>query len=138
MVGFHTVAQQGQPLGYTTRFSDVIWACILVPAGRFVVSLDRQGISKPALIGGGIGFLYLFGVGMLGISGSLGYDTFPHPFDEPMVNIIFGLGALFISAAPIRACGTAGTARRPWSCARHAKHRARNWARRMSASSARS
>src|SRR3954468_20258069 len=68
MVGFHTVAQQGQPLGYTTRFSDVVWACVLVPAGRFAVSLDRQGFSRPALIGGGIGFLYLFGVGMLGIS----------------------------------------------------------------------
>src|SRR4051794_39899252 len=86
MVGFHTVAQQGQPLGYTTRFSDVIWACILVSAGRFVVSLDRQGFPRPALTGGGIGFLYLFGVGMLGISASAGYDTFPHPFEEPMVN----------------------------------------------------
>src|SRR3569833_3611575 len=67
MVGAHTVANQGQPLGYTTRYSDVIWACILVPLGRIVMALDRQGFPKPALIGGGIAFLYLFGTGMLGV-----------------------------------------------------------------------
>jgi branched-chain amino acid transport system permease protein len=60
------------------------------------VALNRQGIRKPALIGGLLSFIYLFGVGVLGLWGSLGYDTFPHPFDEGMVNIIFGLGGLFI------------------------------------------
>jgi branched-chain amino acid transport system permease protein len=96
MVGFHTVANQGEPLSYTTRFGDVIWACVLVPAGRFLVALDRRGLHLPALIGSGVAFLYLFLVGMLGLSGSVGYDAFPRPFDEPMVNIIFGLGALFV------------------------------------------
>jgi branched-chain amino acid transport system permease protein len=132
MVGFHTVAQQGQPLGYTTRFSDVIWACILVPAGRFVVSLDRQGFSKPALIGGGIGFLYLFGVGMLGISGSLGYDTFPHPFEEPMVNVIFGLGGLYIFGSTYSGVRSRRHGAQTMEL-REAREASRaNWARRMS------
>jgi branched-chain amino acid transport system permease protein len=96
MVGFQTQANQGQQLGFTTNLMDVVWACILVPAGRFLVALNRQGIAKPALIGGLLSFLYLGGVGLLGLSGSLGYQTFPHPFDEGMVNIIFGLGGLFI------------------------------------------
>src|SRR5262245_17894455 len=43
MVGFQTQAVQGQYLGYVTRYSDVFWAVIIIPAGRFVMALDRQG-----------------------------------------------------------------------------------------------
>jgi branched-chain amino acid transport system permease protein len=69
---------------------------------------------------------------MLGLSGSLGYDTFPHPFDEPMVNIIFGLGALFVfgtaySSVRNRRHGAATLDQRE---AREASRA--HWARRMS------
>ena len=40
MVGAHTEASQGQPLGFTTRFMDVFWACVLVPCGRYQVRMD--------------------------------------------------------------------------------------------------
>src|SRR4051812_41385042 len=73
MIGFHTQANQGQQLSFVTNLMDVVWACILVPCGRFLVTLDRNGVSKPALIGGLVSFLYLAGVGLLGLSGSLGY-----------------------------------------------------------------
>jgi branched-chain amino acid transport system permease protein len=97
MIGFQTQANQGQQLSFSTHILDVVWACILVPAGRSLISLDRQGLSKPALLGGLIGFVYLFGIGSLGLAESLSYDVIPHPFDEPMVNIIFGLGALYVA-----------------------------------------
>src|SRR4051812_20499374 len=61
MVGFKTQANQGQQLTFATNLMDVFWACILVPAGRFLVALNRQGIPKPALIGGLLSFVYLFG-----------------------------------------------------------------------------
>ena len=96
MVGMQTQANQGQELSFVTQFRDVFWACVLVPAGRFLVALDRQGMPRPALFGGAAGFLYLFGIGALGLAGSLAYDNLPHPFDEPMVNIIFGLGGVYI------------------------------------------
>ena len=132
MVGFHTVANQGQPLSYTTRFADVTWACVLVPLGRFVVALDRQGFPLPAMIGGGIGFLYLFFVGLLGLLGSLGYDTFPHPFDEPMVNIIFSLGGLFIFGSAYSGQRSKRHGAQNLDV-REAREAARaNWARRMS------
>src|SRR5689334_5302409 len=76
---------------------DVVWACILIPLGRLFLVLDRAGNPTAAIVGGLIGFVYLFGVGLLGLSGSLGYDTFPHPFDEGMVNIIFSFGAGYIA-----------------------------------------
>ena len=44
MVGIQTQASQGQPLSFMTRFMDVFWACLLVPAGRFLIALDRQGM----------------------------------------------------------------------------------------------
>src|SRR4051812_16347943 len=74
MVGMHTEASQGQPLSFTTRLLDVVWACVLVPAGRFLLALDRQGLHKPSLIGGAVAFVYLFAVGVLGMLGSLGYE----------------------------------------------------------------
>ena len=132
MVGIHTEASQGQPLSFTTRFMDVFWACILVPCGRYLIALDRQGLHLPALIGGVVSFVYLFAVGALGLAGSLAYDTFPHPFDEPMVNIIFALGGIYIF-------GTAyfGTRTRRHGTLtideRDAKEERRaSWARRMS------
>ena len=78
MVGFQTAANQGQQLTFTTQILDVVWACILVPAGRFLIALDRQGLSKPAMAGGLIGFIYLFGIGALGLAGllDLGYVAF--------------------------------------------------------------
>src|SRR3954462_13785247 len=71
MVGIQTQASQGQPLSFTTRFMDVFWACILVPCGRYLIALDRQGLHLPALIGGIVSFVYLFAVGTLGMAGSL-------------------------------------------------------------------
>ncbi len=97
MVGFETEANQGQPLGYTERFGDVFWACVIVPVGRFLLALDRQGLSRAALTGGIVGFIYLFGSGVLGMYGTALYAGIPLPFDEPMVNIIFGLGAAFVA-----------------------------------------
>src|SRR5215831_7620139 len=79
MVGVQTQANQGQQLSFTTHFLDVIWACVLVPCGRFLIALDRQGMHKPALIGGLAAFLYLSIVGSFGLAGSLAYDIFPHP-----------------------------------------------------------
>jgi branched-chain amino acid transport system permease protein len=132
MVGLQTEASQGQPLSFTTRFMDVFWACILVPSGRYLIALDRQGLHLPALIGGIVSFVYLFGVGAFGLAGSLAYDTFPHPFDEPMVNIIFGLGGIYIFGAAYHGTRT----RRHGGLTidqREAKEERRaNWARRMS------
>src|SRR5690242_1770143 len=67
MVGFKTEAAQGQPLSFVTQFSDVIWACILVPVGRFLIALNRLGRSQPALIGGALGFFYLSVLGATGM-----------------------------------------------------------------------
>src|SRR6185369_15349736 len=75
MVGFQTQASQGQPLSFSTRFMDVFWPCILVPCGRYLLALDRQGMHLPALIGGIVSFVYLFAVGALGMAESLAYDT---------------------------------------------------------------
>ena len=97
MVGHETEAAQGQPLTYVERYSDVFWACIFVAAGRFLLALDRQGLSKAALAGGLIGFVYLFGSGCVCMYGAPLYAALPLPFDEPMVNIIFGLGAVFVA-----------------------------------------
>jgi branched-chain amino acid transport system permease protein len=97
MVGHETEASQGQPRSYVGRYSDVFWACVFVPAGRFLLALDRQGLSKAALAGGLIGSIYLFGAGVIGMYGAPIYATLPLPFDEPMVNIIFGLGAVFVA-----------------------------------------
>ncbi|MES1153030.1 MAG: high-affinity branched-chain amino acid ABC transporter permease LivM [Dongia sp.] len=97
MVGVETQANQGEQLGYVLRIGDVIWACILIPVGRLLLVLDRAGNPTAAIVGGLLGFIYLFGVGVLGLIGSLGYDSFPHPFDEGMVNVIFGLGAGYVA-----------------------------------------
>src|SRR6185369_5304512 len=73
MVGHETEAAQGQPLSYVERYSDVFWACVFVAAGRFLLALDRQGLSKAALAGGLVGFIYLFGSGCVGMYGALIY-----------------------------------------------------------------
>src|SRR3954467_1844910 len=52
MIGIQTQASQGQPLSFTTRFMDVFWACVLVPCGRYLLALDRQGKHQPAPIRG--------------------------------------------------------------------------------------
>jgi branched-chain amino acid transport system permease protein len=132
MVGVQTQANQGQTLSFVTRFEDVAWACVLVPCGRFLIALDRQGLHLPALIGGLVSFVYLFGVGAFGLSESLAYDNFPHPFDEPMVNIIFGLGGIYIFGVAYH-----GTRSRRHGAMtideREAKEERRaGWARRMS------
>jgi branched-chain amino acid transport system permease protein len=112
MVGFQTQALQGQPLSFITRFDSVFWAVVLVPAGRFLMALDRQGISRPAIVGGLIGFLYLFGsVIFAWVTGAVGTATdnsgatvavieggVPLPFADPIANAIFGLGSLFVAA----------------------------------------
>ena len=136
MVGFKTEANQGQPLGYVTRIDDVVWACILVPAGRFLIALNRLGRSLPALIGGAAGFCYLFILGATGIFEAPDvaaiYQGLPFPFEQPMVNVIFGLGGAFIF-------GTAMSSRRSMrhgalsTAVREAREERRaQWARRMS------
>ncbi len=132
MIGFQTQANQGQQLSFVTNPMDVVWACILVPCGRFLVALDRHGVSKPALIGGLISFVYLAGVGLLGLSGSLGYDTFPHPFDEGMVNIIFGLGGLFIFGLAFAGSRTKRHGTLTLDQREAKEDRRAGWARRMS------
>lgn len=98
------------------------------PAGRFLLTLTRFERTLPAIILGGIGFLYLFGAGVLGVLELPVYTEFlvtPDPlqpdflpFEQPMVNVIFGLGAFFVFAAAAEA-----RRRRHWGCRplRHAK-----------------
>jgi len=132
MVGFHTQANQGEPLSYTTRLGDVFWACVLVPAGRFLVALDRRGWSRPALFGGLGGFIYLFGIGALGLAGGLTYDHLLRPFDEPMVNIIFGLGGLFIFGIAYAGRRTRWHGAQTLELREAREERRAQWARRMS------
>src|ERR1041385_8558972 len=61
MIGFQTQANQGAPLSFVTRFGAIAWGILLVPLGRIALVYDRHGQSTPALIGGSIAFLYLFG-----------------------------------------------------------------------------
>jgi len=112
MVGFQTQALQGQYLSFVTRFSDVFWAVAIVPVGRFLLALDRQGYSWPALIIGGLAFIYFFGGGSLGVAELDIYKTLPLPFDEAMVNVIFGLGALLVLGTAIKSRRTAHQGRR--------------------------
>jgi len=132
MVGFQTQANQGQQLSFSTNLGDVLWACVLVPAGRFLVALNRQGIAKPALIGGLVSFIYLFGVGTLGLWESLGYGTLPHPFDQPMVNVIFGLGGLFIFGLAYSGMRTKRHGAQTIDEREAREERRAGWARRMS------
>jgi len=146
MVGFQTQALQGQPLSYVTRFDAVIWSIVIVPFGRFLLALDRQGISKPALVIGLVGFFYLFGSVVLAwMTGSLGETTDnsgaivtyviggpPLPYVDPIIDAIFGLGSLFVAAI---AWSTLRRARRGTLTleAREAQeHQRMNWARRAS------
>jgi branched-chain amino acid transport system permease protein len=144
MVGFKTEANQGSSLFFQTQFSDVFWACLLVSAGRFAIALDRHGISKPALIGGLVAFVYLFGVGVIGVAqqdpdsaGASGFYSIlginvPMPFEQPMVNVIFGFGGLTMFGIAYRRFrmakyGALGAERRE-----AAEERSAHWARRMS------
>lgn len=102
MVGFQTQALQGQYLTFVTRFGDVAWAVAIVPIGRFLMALDRQGYSWPALIFGGLGILYFFGGGAIGVMEFPIYETLPLPFSAPMVNVIFGLGAILVFGTAIK------------------------------------
>ncbi len=115
MVGTQTQAQQGQPLSYITRFDTVFWAVVLVPVGRFFLSLDRHGKPVPAILGGTIGFLYLFGgVALAWLTGTVGETTddfgmpiavvqsgLPLPFADPIVNAIYGLGYFYVVATSL-------------------------------------
>lgn len=101
MVGFETQAQQGQFLSYVTRYHAVAWAVILVPIGRFALALDRSGYPKPAQILGGLGFIYLFIIPVLQKLGAFYVDEVPLPFVDPMVNVVVGLGALYVVATSL-------------------------------------
>ena len=46
MVGYQTQVLQGQPMSYVTRYSDVVWAVLLIPAGRFLL-LDTVEAGAP-------------------------------------------------------------------------------------------
>ena len=50
MVGYQTQVLQGQPMSYVTRYSDVVWAVLLIPAGRFLLCClgPLQGIHQQA------------------------------------------------------------------------------------------
>lgn len=112
MIGYQTQVLQGQPMSYITRYSDVLWAVILIPAGRFLMTLTRFDRALPAIIGGALGFTYLFGAGVLGVLELPIYGQYfvtvdplqPNilPFEQPMVNVIFGIGALFVLVAGLR------------------------------------
>ena len=109
MIGFETQATQGQPLSYTTRFAAIAWGIILVPLGRILMVYDRFGRPLPALIGGGLAFLYLFGGAVIALAFDVlvipfndyfgpaaGAAGIPMPFADPIIDAIFGLGALYI------------------------------------------
>jgi branched-chain amino acid transport system permease protein len=106
MVGYQTQVLQGQQMSYVTRYGDVIWAMLLIPGGRFLLTLTRFERTLPALVLGCLGFLYLFGAGVLGVLELPIYAELQPailPFEQPMVNVIFGLGALFVFAASAKA-----------------------------------
>ncbi|WP_374371800.1 high-affinity branched-chain amino acid ABC transporter permease LivM [Dongia sp.] len=103
MVGYQTEVLQGQTMSYVTRFDDVIWAMVLVPAGRFLLVLGRSGLLWPPFVLGGLAMIYLFTAAILGLAGSPLYQSLPLPYDQPMVNAIFGVGAIFVFAAAIKA-----------------------------------
>ena len=107
MIGFETGASQGQEMSYVTRFGAIAWGILLVPLGRIAMVLDRHGQSMPALIGGGFAFLYLFGGAVVALAFDVlvipfndyfgeaaGAAGIPMPFADPIVDAIFGLGAL--------------------------------------------
>lgn len=102
MVGYQTQVLQGEQMSYITRYGDVIWAMVLIPAGRFLLTLTRFDRTMPAVVLGGLGFVYLFGAGVLGVLELPFYATLPLPFEQAMVNVIFGLGALFVFASSAR------------------------------------
>src|SRR5690349_7106380 len=68
MIGFESQATQGQPLTFVTRFGAIVWGILLVPLGRIALVLDRYGQPKPALIGGTLAFLYLFGGAVIALA----------------------------------------------------------------------
>src|SRR5919108_3387530 len=78
MIGFETQASQGQPLGFVTRFGAIVWGILLVPLGRVVLVLNRHGRPMPALIGGTLAFLYLFGGAVV----ALAFDVLVIPFND--------------------------------------------------------
>jgi branched-chain amino acid transport system permease protein len=109
MIGFQTEAQQGQQLSYVTRFGAIAWAIILVPLGRILLVLNRFGRPLPALIGGGLAFVYLFGGAMIALAFDIlvipfndyfgpaaGASGIPMPFADAIIDAIFGLGALYL------------------------------------------
>src|SRR5215813_9289346 len=109
MIGFLTQANQGQQLSFVTRFGAIAWGILLVPLGRIALVYDRHGQSTPALIGGGIAFVYLFGGAVVTfITGvpAIAYNDYimgvatpggiPMPFGDHIVDAIFGLGGLFL------------------------------------------
>jgi branched-chain amino acid transport system permease protein len=109
MIGFETGASQGQAMAYVTRFGAIAWGILLVPLGRIAMVLDRHGQSMPALIGGGLAFLYLFGGAVIALAFDIlvipfndyfgeaaGAAGIPMPFADPIMDAIFGLGALYL------------------------------------------
>jgi branched-chain amino acid transport system permease protein len=109
MIGFETEARQGQQLSYVTRFAAISWGIILVPLGRILLVFDRLGHPLPALIGGGLAFLYLCGGAVIALTfdilvipfhdyfgAAAGAAGIPMPFADPIVDAIFGLGALYL------------------------------------------
>jgi branched-chain amino acid transport system permease protein len=116
MIGFETQAQQGEQLSYVTRFGAIIWGIVLVPIGRAMLVLNRLGQPMPALIGGTIGFLYLFGGAVIAIAFDVlvipfnsyfgeaaGATGIPMPFADPMVDAILGLGCLYLVVLAVQA-----------------------------------
>jgi len=132
MIGFQTQAVQGQFLSYVTRYSDVFWAVVIIPVGRFVMALDRQGKALPALIVGTLGFIYFFGSGAVGVLELPIYKSIPLPYDQPMVNVIFGLGALYILGTAIKSRHSAGQRRQTLEAREAAEARSAHIARNIS------
>ena len=117
MIGFETQASQGQPLGFVTRFAAIAWGILLVPLGRIALVLDRHGQSMPSLVGGGIAFVYLFGGAVAAVLWDVpvvGFNEYikgsdlavagaiPMPFHDPIIDGIFGLGALFLVVTAVQ------------------------------------
>jgi branched-chain amino acid transport system permease protein len=115
MIGFETQAQQGQQLSYVTRFGAIVWGIILVPIGRILLVYNRHGRPMPALIGGGLAFLYLFGGAVVSLLFDIlvipfndyfgvaaGAEGIPMPFADSILDAIFGLGGLYLVALGVQ------------------------------------
>ncbi|HEX2582403.1 MAG TPA: high-affinity branched-chain amino acid ABC transporter permease LivM [Dongiaceae bacterium] len=97
LVGFQTLALQGQQLSYINHLGDVAWSVVLVVLGRYGLLVDREGAHRITLVVCGVAAIYLIGSAVAGLAEVTWYAMLPLPFAQPMVNGIFGAGAAILA-----------------------------------------